>query len=110
MKLVRFLMKLKNQTVTIELKNGTQITGSIIGVDIRMNTHLSKVKLTIKGKNPVSLDHLTIRGNNIRYFLLPEALPIDTLLVDEPPKVQKRQQNQKDAKKPKKAKKAPARR
>ncbi len=43
--------------------------------------------MTIKGKNPVSLDHLTIRGNNIRYFLLPEALPIDTLLVDEPPKI-----------------------
>ena len=87
MKLVRFLMKLKSQTVTIELKNGTQITGSIIAVDIRMNTHLSKVKMTIKGKNPVSLDHLTVRGNNIRYFLLPEALPIDTLLVEEIPKV-----------------------
>lgn len=68
MKLVRFLMKLKNQTVTVELKNGTLIIGSIIAVDIRMNTHLSKVKMTIKGKNPVSLDHLTVRGNNIRYF------------------------------------------
>lgn len=66
MKLVRFLMKLKNQTVTVELKNGTLIIGQIIAVDIRMNTHLSKVKMTIKGKNPVSLDHLTVRGNNIR--------------------------------------------
>lgn len=83
MKLVRFLMKLKNQTVTVELKNGTLIIGSIIAVDIRMNTHLSKVKMTIKGKNPVSLDHLTVRGNNIRYFHLPDALPLDTLLVDD---------------------------
>ncbi|EAR82147.1 small nuclear ribonucleoprotein (macronuclear) [Tetrahymena thermophila SB210] len=111
MKLVRFLMKLKGQTVTIELKNGTQIIGSIIAVDIRMNTHLSKVKMTIKGKNPVSLDHLTIRGNNIRYFQLPDALPLDTLLVDDQPKIQKRQQNQKDARKGgKKVKRAPARR
>ena len=31
MKLVKFLMKLKNETVTIELKNGTVIQGSIIG-------------------------------------------------------------------------------
>jgi hypothetical protein len=54
-----------------------------------MNTTLANVKLTIKGKNPLSLDHLTIRGNNIRYYLLPESLPLDTLLVDDIPKVTK---------------------
>lgn len=49
MKLVRFLMKLKNETVTIELKNGTIVVGSINGVDIKMNTFLQNVKITIKG-------------------------------------------------------------
>mmetsp|Transcript_19049 Transcript_19049/g.29463 ORF Transcript_19049/g.29463 Transcript_19049/m.29463 type:complete len:111 (+) Transcript_19049:66-398(+) len=93
MKLVRFLMKLKNETVTIELKNGTVITGSVISVDMRMNTHLSNVKMTVKGKNPISLDHLTIRGNNIRYYILPESLPIDTLIVDDTPKVSKAKAN-----------------
>ncbi len=47
MKLVRFLQKLKNETVTIQLKNGTVVTGTIIGVDVRMNTHLINVKMTI---------------------------------------------------------------
>ena len=32
MKLVRFLMKLTNETVTIEMKNGSVVTGTIVGV------------------------------------------------------------------------------
>ena len=67
MKLVKFLMKLTNETVTIELKNGTVVTGTITGVDLSMNTHLKTVKMTVKGYDPINLDHLTIRGNNIRY-------------------------------------------
>lgn len=51
-----------------------------------MNTHLKAVKMTIKNKEPVQLESLSIRGNNIRYFILPESLPLDTLLVDDAPK------------------------
>ena len=90
MKLVRFLMKLTNETVTIELKNGSVVIGTITGVDVSMNTHLKTVKLTNKGYDPVNLDHLTIRGNNIRYFFLPETIPIDTLLVDDTPKIRQK--------------------
>ncbi|CAL5341536.1 unnamed protein product [Camellia sinensis] len=87
MKLVRFLMKLNNETVSIELKNGTVVHGTITGVDISMNTHLKTVKLTVKGKNPVTLDHLSVRGNNIRYYILPDSLNLETLLVEETPRV-----------------------
>eukprot|EP00743_Colponemidia_sp_Colp-15_P002710 GILK01002935.1.p1 GENE.GILK01002935.1~~GILK01002935.1.p1 ORF type:complete len:120 (-),score=14.71 GILK01002935.1:159-518(-) len=86
MKLVRFLMKLHNETVSIELKNGTVVQGTVLGVDITMNTHLKTVKMTIKGRNPVNMDHLTIRGNQVRYFILPDTLPLDTLLIDDTPK------------------------
>ena len=87
MKLVRFLMKLANETVIIELKNGTVVQGTVSGVDIAMNTHLKSVKMTVKKRNPVSIEHLTIRGNTIRYFILPDGLPLDTLLIDDTPKV-----------------------
>jgi len=93
MKLVRFLMKLNNETVTIELKNGSIVHGTITGVDMQMNTHLKTVKMTTRNRDPVSLDSLSIRGNNIRYFVLPDSLPLDTLLVDDAPKPKSRKKD-----------------
>ncbi|CAE8600210.1 unnamed protein product [Polarella glacialis] len=83
MRLVRFLMKLSNESVVIELKNSTVVQGTITGVDMSMNAHMKNIKFTVKGKPPVSMDHLTIRGNNIRYVILPDSIPLDTLLVDD---------------------------
>ncbi|KAI6185089.1 Small nuclear ribonucleoprotein Sm D1 [Aphelenchoides bicaudatus] len=86
MKLVRFLMKLSHETVIIELKNGTQVTGTIQGVDVAMNMHLRSVKMTMKGRDQQAMDTLSIRGNNIRYIVLPDALPLDKLLLDDEPR------------------------
>ena len=90
MKLVRFLMKLHNETVSIELKNGTVVNGTITGVDISMNTYLRNVKVTVKGKNQVHHDFLSIRGNNIRCYILPDTININSLLVDDRPKLSSR--------------------
>lgn len=86
MKLVRFLMKLSHETVTIELKNGSVVHGTITGVDVAMNTHLKAVKVTLKNKEELNLETLSIRGNNIRYYLLPDSLPLETLLIDDAPR------------------------
>jgi small nuclear ribonucleoprotein D1 len=53
---------------------------------MQMNTHLKTVKMTTRNREPTSLDSLSIRGNTVRYFILPDALPLDTLLVDDAPK------------------------
>ena len=75
-------MKLANEKVQIELKNGTVVYGTIAGVDVAMNTHLKTVTLVPKGRNPIKVDQMSIRGNNIRYYILPDSLNLDTLLVD----------------------------
>lgn len=51
-----------------------------------MNTALRTVKMTPKGRDPISLDTINIRGSTIRYYILPDSLPLDTLLVDDQPK------------------------
>ena len=79
-------MKLSNESVTIELKNGTTIHGTIVGLDVHMNAHLKNVKMTLCNRDPIHLDNISIRGNNIRYVILPDALPLDSLLVDDRPK------------------------
>ncbi|KAF2716615.1 Sm-like ribonucleoprotein [Polychaeton citri CBS 116435] len=86
MKLVRFLMKCTNETVTVELKTGTIINGTIASVSPNMNTNLRTVKMTPKGGSLIALDHISIRGSEIRYFILPDSLPLDTLLIDDAPK------------------------
>lgn len=86
MKLVRFLMKCANETVTIELKNGTIVHGTITSVSPQMNTALRNVKMTAKNQDTITLDTMNIRGSTVRYFILPDSLPLDTLLVDDAPK------------------------
>jgi hypothetical protein len=56
------------------------------GVDVAMNTHLKAVKMTVRNRDPVQLETLSIRGNNIRYYILPDSLPLETLLIDDTPK------------------------
>ena len=86
MKLVKFLMKLSLETVTIELENGTHVHGTVTCDDVSMNTHLKVVKMTVKNKELQQIDSLSIRGNNIRYYILPGSLPLNTLLIDDAPR------------------------
>lgn len=61
-----------------------------------MNTHLKSVKLTMRnqptGTPSLHLDSIAIRGNNVRYYILPDSLPLDTLLVDDAPRAKKRKE------------------
>lgn len=101
MRLVRFLMKLTNETVTVELKNNSTATGTIVGVDLQMNIHLKHVKLRQKDKDAVHMDVLSIRGSNIRTIILPDSLNLDVLLEDTTPRPKIKPQSFRPSKRPK---------
>lgn len=82
MKLVRFLMKLINETVQIELKNQTIIQGTIISVQPNMNIILKKIKMNLPNRDSQFLDYINIRGNMIRDVILPDSLNLDLLLTE----------------------------
>lgn len=67
-------------------RKGTIIHGTITSVSPQMNTALRTVKMTQRGRDPISLDTINLRGSTIRYYILPDSLPLDTLLIDDAPK------------------------
>lgn len=112
MKLVNFLKKLRNEQVTVELKNGTTVWGTLQTVSPQMNATLTDVQLSLPrsrsnaagynalasiylsdgqatngsandGLTTTSLQYINIRGNTIRQIILPDSLNLDSLLVDE---------------------------
>lgn len=80
-------MKLGNENVTIELKNGLVVQGTVSGVDVFMNTQLKAVKVSSRGgggpKEAKAYDTYMVRGTTIRSIILPESLPLESLLTDD---------------------------
>ncbi|CAD7958795.1 unnamed protein product [Amoebophrya sp. A25] len=82
MKLVVFLRKLANESVTVDLKSNTSVTGTVLGVDMQMNMHVKNAKVSTPGRETVPMEQITLRGNTIRSVTLPDNLALDTLLTD----------------------------
>ena len=61
-----------------------------------MNTALKNVKMTPRGQDAVALDNMNIRGSTIRYIILPDSLPLDTLLIDDAPKPKNKARKESD--------------
>jgi small nuclear ribonucleoprotein D1 len=79
--LIHAIEALVGDTVTIELKNSSVVTGTLASVDQTMTCHLSGAKVVPRSGEPELHDELTVRGMNIRLFLLNETTDIDTLLT-----------------------------
>lgn len=102
MKLVNFLVKCRNERVSVELKDGSTITGTVKSVSPQMNIILTQADL-IHRDNKQQLDQITVRGNMVRLVVLPDELNLDAILSDaifRPKKVKKTKSSNLSAKKP----------
>ena len=74
-------MKLKYETVTIEMKNKTQIQGTIMEIDPSNKTFtLEDIIMIPKGRKPIRLKVLITRGDYINYYILPVNPPLNRIL------------------------------
>jgi small nuclear ribonucleoprotein D1 len=79
MKITAIFKKIKNEIITIELKNGIILNGSVENVDPYMNIYLKHVKRTFKGKNSNIIPTISVRGSRIRFIILPDWINFDNV-------------------------------
>lgn len=78
--LIHVLEALVGDTVTIELKNSSVVTGTLASIDQTMTAHLTGAKVVPSRGEPELHDELTVRGMNVRLFLLSDSTDVDVLL------------------------------
>ncbi len=72
--------RIVNETITVELKNGIILHGTLLHSDKLMNLYLKKVKKTNNSAFNLNLESISIRGNTIRYVILPIWINFDSIL------------------------------
>ena len=60
--------------MTVELKTGEVYRGFLLSAEDNMNCQLSKVTLTARDGRVSKLEHVYLRGSQIRLFVLPDLL------------------------------------
>jgi len=82
MKILQFFKKLLNEFITIELKNGIIIYGTLFKFDKSMNLYLKNVKKSFNREKSVYFDSVSIRGTMVRYIILPNWVNLDLILSE----------------------------
>mmetsp|Transcript_5669 Transcript_5669/g.9981 ORF Transcript_5669/g.9981 Transcript_5669/m.9981 type:complete len:103 (+) Transcript_5669:70-378(+) len=71
---IKLLHEAEAHVVTIECKNGDIYRGTLSSAEDNMNVQLRKVQLTRRDGKVTALEHVFIRGSNVRFFILPDML------------------------------------
>ncbi len=71
---IKLLHEGEGNHVLVELKTGEVYKGLLLTAEDNMNCQLSKVLLTHKDGRTAKLEHVYLRGSQVRFFVLPDLL------------------------------------
>mmetsp|Transcript_6765 Transcript_6765/g.10705 ORF Transcript_6765/g.10705 Transcript_6765/m.10705 type:complete len:107 (-) Transcript_6765:835-1155(-) len=71
---VMLLLEGINHIVTVEMKNGESYRGELTDAEETMNLHMSSVVHTARDGRKKKLEHIFIRGSNVRLVIFPNIL------------------------------------
>ncbi|KAM4795135.1 U7 snRNA-associated Sm-like protein LSm10 [Rhinophrynus dorsalis] len=86
--LVILLQGLHGYATTVDLRDESSATGTIINVDAFMNIRLAKVTYSDRQGKQTSLDDLFITGRNVRYVHIPEEVNVIRTIEEQLGKIQ----------------------
>ncbi|KAF2886143.1 hypothetical protein ILUMI_20030 [Ignelater luminosus] len=66
--------------VTIELKNGLVVQGTVTDVERTMNVYLKEVRVIFRDHKQTYFPVITVRGNNIAYIVPPDTFNAEAAL------------------------------
>lgn len=76
------MKKILNEIITVELKNGVTVYGTLCKFDKSMNLYLKNVKKSLNKEKTVYFDSVSIRGSMVRYIILPNWINLDLILTE----------------------------
>eukprot|EP01101_Sappina_pedata_P007469 TRINITY_DN3968_c0_g1_i1.p1 TRINITY_DN3968_c0_g1~~TRINITY_DN3968_c0_g1_i1.p1 ORF type:complete len:128 (-),score=45.11 TRINITY_DN3968_c0_g1_i1:122-505(-) len=71
---IKLLHESEKHTITLETKGGEIYRGILIEAEDNMNCQMGNVTLTARDGRILTLEHVYIRGSQIRFFILPDML------------------------------------
>lgn len=73
---------ISGNSVVIELKNDTEVSGIVEDVDAAMNVALSGAKHSLRDGSIVKMDSTTVKGPSIRYVHIPSKIRMRAQVSD----------------------------
>jgi small nuclear ribonucleoprotein D3 len=71
---IQLLFEGEGHIVTVELKNGETYKGLLVKAEDTMNCQLKDVTMTAKEGRVQRLEHVFLRGGNIKFIVMPDIL------------------------------------
>lgn len=71
---IKILHEAHGLHVTVELQTGQLYRGRLVSIEDNMNVQLKEVTMTSRDGQQTAMDHVFLRGSQVRFFVLPDNL------------------------------------